>query len=278
MSVATTTGGGWPLWRRQVLAILTIEMRKMALSKRGFAAYLLGVLPWVILIIRAIAMMVFDGGDSEPPIAFAALFQVWMLHGAIYFACVAVFNHLFRGELADRSLHYYFLAPIRRTVLTVGKLVGGVAFTSLVFSISTVVSLVLMLIPHGWHVSSRYLFAGGGLGHLFVYLIVVVVACIGYGGLFLLSGVLLRNPIVPVIFIFLWEAVNPLLPVVLKKLSIIFYLTSLCPVPIPAETIAIIADPAPAWIAFLVPVAVAAVCVALASLRVQRMEIAYGTD
>ncbi len=277
MSVATTAGG-WPLWRRQVLAILAIEMRKMALSKRGFAAYVLAILPWIILIIRAIAMIVFEGGDSTPPIAFAWLFQGWMLHGAVYFACVAIFNHLYRGELADRSLHYYFLAPVRRTVLTVGKLVGGVAFTSLVFVISTVGSLGLMLIPHGWHEASQYLFSGGGLLHLLAYVLVVVVACLGYGGLFLLSGVLLRNPIVPVILIFLWEAANPLLPVVLKKISVIFYLTSLCPVPLPAETIAIVADPAPVWLALIVPVAIAAVTVAVASLKVSRMEIAYGTD
>ena len=35
------------------------------------------------------------------------------------------FTHLFRGEILGRTLHHYFLAPMPRSVLVVGKYLAG---------------------------------------------------------------------------------------------------------------------------------------------------------
>ncbi len=58
------------------------------------------------------------GQDS---IMFAGVFQFFFLRLAVFFGCLGIFMNLFRGEILDRSLHFYFLAPIRREVLMLGK-------------------------------------------------------------------------------------------------------------------------------------------------------------
>ena len=55
---------------------------------------------------------------------FASVFQFFYLRLAIFFGCVGIFTNLFRGELLDKSLHFYLLAPIRREVLLVGEVSG----------------------------------------------------------------------------------------------------------------------------------------------------------
>ena len=44
----------------------------------------------------------------------AWLFQVYYLHVAIFIGCLGVFTWLFRGEIVEKTLHYHFLAPMRR--------------------------------------------------------------------------------------------------------------------------------------------------------------------
>ena len=43
----------------------------------------------------------------------------------MYFGCVGIFTYLFRGEVVERTLHYYFLSPVRREVLMAGKYFAG---------------------------------------------------------------------------------------------------------------------------------------------------------
>ena len=52
----------------------------------------------------------------QDSLIFATVFQFFYLRLAIFFGCVGVFMNLFRGELIDKSLHFYLLAPIRREV------------------------------------------------------------------------------------------------------------------------------------------------------------------
>ena len=83
-----------------------------------------------------------------------------------------------------------------------------------------------------------------------------------------------------------WEGVNGILPHVLQKLSVLYYLRSLCPVPAPMD------DDAPALIRLLAaPAAPAsrpgailglllltAFVLWVASRAVRRMQISYGSD
>ena len=113
---------------------------------------------------------------------------------------------------------------------------------------------------------------------------VTALACIGYGSVFLAAGILLRNPIVPAAIILVWEASNSFLPAVLQKVSVIYYLKSLCPIDVPPQVkppfalLTVNPDPISPMIAIPGLLLVSAVVLLLASLRIRHMEISYGTE
>jgi ABC-type transport system involved in multi-copper enzyme maturation permease subunit len=223
------------------------------------------------------------GQDS---VMFAGVFQFFFLRLAIFFGCLGIFMNLFRGEILDRSLHFYFLAPIRREVLMAGKFLAGLLATCTIFVTSELLQTVAFL----WHFSPSardlYLYHNHGLEHAAIYLGVTVLACVGYGAFFLVAGMLFRNPILPAAGILIWEGINPFLPAVLKQFSVIYYLKSLCPVdfPTPPGTPPLMAmlisnsDPVAAPIAILGILGVALVALYVSSLQVRRMEINYSTE
>jgi ABC-type transport system involved in multi-copper enzyme maturation permease subunit len=194
--------------------------------------------------------------------------------------------NLFRGEILDKSLHFYFLAPIRREVLMVGKFVAGLLATCIIFVTSELLQIVVFTSNYSPNVRDLYLFHNHGLGAAAAYLGVTILACVGYGAFFLAAGMLFRNPILPAAGILIWEAVNPFLPTLLQKFSVIYYLKALCPVdiPTPPGTPALLAllvsnsDPVSAPVAILGVVAVALLVLYVSSLQVRRMEINYTSE
>jgi hypothetical protein len=167
-------------------------------------------------------------------------------------------------------------------VLLAGKYLAGVITTSVIFSAGTALTLAAILIHVPRATASQYLFAGGGVGHIVAYLGTTILACIGYGGVFLLMGFLFRNPVIPAALVLIWESANPFLPALLKKLSVIFYLQSLSPISVPAQGdfafLAILGEPAPAYLAVTGLLLVACVCLWFAARKVRQLEINYGTE
>jgi hypothetical protein len=171
---------------------------------------------------------------SQGSLIFATSFQTYFLRLAIFFGCVGIFINLFRGEMLDKSLHFYLLTPIRREILMAGKYLAGLLATVIIFTTSAALQLILMLSRFDHASISEYL-AGPGWGQIFSYLAVTALACVGYGSVFLAAGMFVRNPIIPTVIVLLWENANVFLPAILKKASLIFYLQSLCPVVAPTD-------------------------------------------
>ena len=73
------------------------------------------------------------------------------------------------------------------------------------------------------------------MGHVFWYAAAAALGCVGYGSVFLAFGLYVRNPIIPAAVLLAWEAVNGILPHGLQRMSILYYLQSLCPVPAPID-------------------------------------------
>jgi ABC-type transport system involved in multi-copper enzyme maturation permease subunit len=219
---------------------------------------------------------------QQDALIFATVFQFFYLRLAIFFGCVGIFMNLFRGELIDKSLHFYLLAPIRREVLLVGKYLAGLIATVVIFTTSTALQLWMLLLPYD---ASAYL-RGAGWHHIAAYLGVTALACLGYGSVFLAAGLLVRNPIIPAATVLLWESLVMFLPAALKKISVIFYLQSLCPVVAPPDKdmpalLAMLissAEPTPAVWAITGLVALTMVILVVASFRARKLEINYGTD
>jgi ABC-type transport system involved in multi-copper enzyme maturation permease subunit len=215
---------------------------------------------------------------------FASVFQLFYLRLAIFFGCVGIFTNLFRGELLDKSLHFYLLAPIRREVLLVGKYLAGLIATVVIFTVSTALQLLAM----GWHLTgpamTEYLH-GVGPGQIGSYLGVTALACLGYGSVFLAAGLLFRNPIIPAAVVLLWESANPFLPAALKKISVIFYLQSMCPVvasqrdmPALAALLLSSAEATPVVWAVSGLVVLTMAVLALAARQARKLEINYSSD
>ncbi|HEX8139803.1 MAG TPA: hypothetical protein VF544_19750 [Pyrinomonadaceae bacterium] len=270
----------WALWLRQVASILKLEVKKNFRGRRAVLIYLLALLP--VLIFGAIALIPPSvGGRSEPAFVnmmFANIFEILILRTVLFFGCAWIFMNLFRGEVVDRSLHYYFLSPLRREVLVAGKYLSGLLTSVILFGSATLISLVLLYLPMGYSASLQLLSEGNGLKYGLTYLAITVLACAGYGALFLLIGLLFRNPVIPALLVYGWEFINFLLPPVLKKLSVIHYLQSLMPLPLSEGPFAIVAEPTPAWVAVPTLLLMTGLVLLFSSIQIRWMEIKYGGE
>lgn len=272
--------GTWRLWIRQTLSIMRLELKKNFFSRRALLLYPVAGLPIFLLSILAIfppatSEMENFGMLSE---VFAAVYGGLILRTLVFFGCAWMFMNLFRGEVVDRSLHYYFLAPVRREVLVVGKYLSGLIAAIVLFTVTTAGSMLILYFGLFPSESREFFFAGAGAGHLFSYLGVTILACIGYGAVFLIVGLFFRNPIIPGLLLYGWEWINFLLPPGLKKVSVIHYLTSLVPVPMSEGPFAVLAEPTPAWIAVPSLFLFTAVVLFLSGLHIRRMEISYAAE
>ena len=75
-----------------------------------------------------------------------------------------------------------------------------------------------------------------------------------------------------------WEWLNSFLPAVLKKVSVIHYLQSLCPVPIDAGPFALPAEPTPAPLAIGGLLLLVAALLYAAIYRARRLEVLYSGE
>jgi ABC-type transport system involved in multi-copper enzyme maturation permease subunit len=270
----------WSLWWRQIRAIFRLEIEKNFLGRRSILIYLLALLP--IIPLALLAPFTPYGNEwrdfTQYSMIFSFIYGGLILRTVVFFGCAWIFMNLFRGEIVDRSLHFYFLSPVRREVLVVGKYLSGLVTSVLLFTGTTIVSMLLLYFPHFYSESVRFFSDGPGLGQLLTYAGITILACIGYGAFFIVVGLFFRNPIIPSLLLYGWEWLNFLLPPLLKKISVIHYLQSLTPVPLNDGPFAVIAEPTPAWIAVPSLIAVTILVLIAASYRIRHMEIRYGSD
>ena len=273
-------GVNWSLWLRQVGAIFRLEIEKNFLGRRAILIYLIALLPLFPLLI--LALVTPPGNEWKDfntySTIYAILYNGLILRTVVFFGSAWIFMNLFRGELVDRSLHYYFLSAVRREVLVVGKYVSGLVTSIVLFTGTTVVAMLLLYVPHFYSQSLRYFTEGRGLSQILTYAGITMLACVGYGAFFLVVGLFIRNPIIPALLLYGWEWLNFLLPPLLKKISVIHYLNSLVPVQISEGPFAVVAEPTPAWIAIPSMLVVTILVLILAAYRIRHMEIRYGSD
>jgi hypothetical protein len=113
-----------------------------------------------------------------------------------------------------------------------------------------------------------------------------VLGCVGYGSVFLAVGLYVRNPIIPAAVLLAWEGASGVMPHALQRVSILYYLQSLCPVPAPIEADApmlvrlLMAPAAPASkpAAILGLLVLTAFVLWVAARAVRRMQISYGSE
>jgi len=268
----------WELWLRQTAAILRMDLRKNFLSRRGIWIYLLAFAPVAVITLHVIIDRHSVGSIRTDTEVLAGIFQFFYHRFGIFFGCLGIFTWLFRGEIIEKSLHYYFLAPVKREVLLAGKFLGGLVTSVTLFGLGVLASFAMMYLHFG-DAGQYYVFNGPGMGQLLAYLGVTVLACIGYGSIFLALSLLLKNPIVPAVLVLGWETFTPVLPTLAQRFSITYYLKQLCPVTIPGQgflaLFTVVTEPVSTLSAILGPIVLATLVLLLACKFVRRLEISY---
>jgi hypothetical protein len=269
---------GWPLWRRQVWAVSRLETRRTFSIGRSLWLLWLAFAP--VLIIGVHAFHDRQHYMRDETLILAVIVQVFYVRFAIFFGCLALALRLFRGEVAEKTLHYPVLAPIRRDVLVVGKFLSAALTAILLYGAGITLCFGLMYghMPGGPEFVTR----GPGLAHLGAYLLATVLACLGYLAVVLAISLVFKNPIVPAVMVVVWEGLNGILPVWLKRFSVTFYVKPIYPVELPIGGISglftVVAEPTPVWICVTGLLAFSGLALAFVCWRVRRLEVGYATD
>ncbi len=272
----------WGVWWTQIRAVMRIELGRSFFSRRSWWIYLAVMAPVILTAGHSIAALYIERVGqhslSTDVKVFAGIFQFGYLRVFLFFGCAILFTNLFRGEVLSKTLHFYFLAPIRREVLAVAKYLSGLLAAMTLFCLSVALCHVTMFMHFGPQFYEYYL-QGPGLSNLLCYTGIAALACIGYGAVFTVMGLMFRNPMIPAAIVLVWEGMNAFLPPLLKKFSVIFYLLSMAPVEVPARgPISFLvqsADPAPVWLAVPGLLLVSALAMIYAGLRTRKFEVSY---
>ena len=271
----------WGLWWIQGRRLTLIELRRNILSWRASWIYFLAFAPTFIIFLHLLIGEHSPSSMAEDTDILAGIVQFYYVRLGIFFGCLGIFSRLIRGEMVERSLHFYLLSPVRREILLLSKFAaGGISALSL-FVTAIVADSTLMYAGYG-SAGRDYFLNGPGIGQLGAYALITVLGCLGYGAVFLLLSMVFRNP-APAAMLFLgWEAINPVLPSLLQKLSVASYLRHLMPISVPGEGIfallTIETEPVPGWAASIGLTLLIALVLSYACYRIRRLEIRYTTD
>ncbi len=273
----------WRLYGSQVSILVRNEVRRNLFTRRRIWIYLLALVPALLILIDDIfGRSSIDSAQIEYKTqVLAEIIQLYYFRLGIFFACMAIFTWLFRGEMVERTLHYQFLVPVKREVLVVGKFLAGAVVAIALFETAVLACFGLMYSRFG-SAAKSYVFDGPGFGQLGSYLLVTALACLGYGAVFLALSLLFKNPIIPGVVIMGWEAIAPIFPAWAQLLSVTFYLKHLCPVSLPITgplaIFTIVAEPVSPVIAVLGLLCLTIAILVLSCFLIHRMEITYTAE
>jgi len=275
---------GLVLWWRQYPVVLGQALRASLLSKRLIISFILILIPMTF--IATVGLIPTDDGQpitdnlSRARTIFGYVYSTFFLGAVLFLGNALTFTSLIRGDILNRSIHYSLLCPVRREILVLGKFSGGLIASAILFCSATVICYLLIYIPYGTTRLSMDLSGGIAMEQIMTYTLMTLMGCIGYGGLFMVAGLLFRNPLFPVLVIAGWEAISFLLPSTLKLFSVVYYLKSLMPVlidegPLP---LAVISSPLSPGVAIAGVIGLSALCIVISVLHMRKMEVRYTDD
>ncbi|HEY3625809.1 MAG TPA: ABC transporter permease subunit [Terracidiphilus sp.] len=271
----------WGLWWLQARRLVRIEVRRNLLSKKAWWIYFLAFVPTVIILIHLLKERHPQYDIPEDSTLLAGVVQFYYVRLGIFFGCLGIFSRLIRGEMIERSLHFYLLAPVRREVLLLSKFAAGSISALALFGTAMLANFALIYVGFG-AAGQDYVFNGPGMGQLEAYLAIVILACLGYGSVFLLLSMMFRNPTPAALLVFGWEAINPVMPSLLQKISVASYLRHLMPITVRGADIfallTVTTEPVPGWIAGLGLMVLIAVVLTYSCYRMRTLEIRYTTE
>jgi hypothetical protein len=249
------------------------ELKRFILARRWIGIYVLALAPVILMYARR--QVPEHTASASPSQEFAIIFQ-FIVEFGIFISCAVVFSQLFRGDILEKTLHFPLLAPVRREIIAAGKYLAGVMLVATLFTVSTAAALLLRY--SGTAESGAFFFDGPGWTHLVRYVAVAILATVGYGAVFLLVGLLFKNPGVPALFLLGWESFNFALPSILQRFSITHYLTPILPVQLDRGPFAIVMDRTAPILGIPIVLAFTVVLVAISGLFLRTVEVTYSAE
>jgi hypothetical protein len=271
----------WGLYWIQARRLTMIEIRRNLISWRASWIYFLAFIPTFIIFIHLLFDAHFQSSMSDDTNILSGIVEFYYIRLGVFFGCLGIFSRLIRGEMIERSLHFYLLSPVRREILLLSKFVAGSISAVGLFGTAMIADFVLMYAAYG-AAGREYVFHGPGLGQLEAYVLIIILACLGYGAVFLLLSMMFRNPTPAAMLVLGWEAINPVLPSLLQKISVASYLRHLMPVTVPGEGVfallTVETEPVSALVATIGLLALITVVLVYSCYRIRRLEIRYTTE
>jgi ABC-type transport system involved in multi-copper enzyme maturation permease subunit len=266
----------WNVWSKQALTIMGVELKRYILARRWLGVYAAALAPVALLIVATAFAPRNRLTVSDRSQLYAVFYQTFALRLSIFFSCALVFSQLFRGEILEKTLHFYLLSPVRREVIAAGKYLAGIVAIGSLFAVSTILTNILIYVPSTtW---PAFFLEGEGLGYLARYIGVTVLACVAYGSVFMFTGLYFRNPIIPAIVVGLWEGFFFFLPANLQKVTVMHYLQSLLPLVIDRGPFSVIVDPSSALFSILVLLSMTVLLVWASGRALRRTQVTYSAD
>jgi ABC-type transport system involved in multi-copper enzyme maturation permease subunit len=271
----------WGLWWVQVQRLVRIEVRRNLLSWRAAWVYFLAFVPTFIILLHTLFQRHSILALSEDTNVLAGIIQIYYIRLGIFFGCLGIFSRLIRGEMIERSLHFYLLSPVRREVLLLSKFAAGSISALVLFGSAVIADFALIYGAFG-PAGRDYVLNGAGMSQLGAYVSITILACLGYGAVFLLLSMMFRNPMPAAMLLLGWEAINPVLPAILQRISVASYLRHLMPVTVSADGVfallTVETEPVSAWAAALGLLALIAAVLVYSCYRIRSLEIRYTTE
>lgn len=271
----------WGLWWLQARRFTRIEIQRNLFSTRAWWIYFLAFVPALIIFVHLIVDRHPAFALSDDSNVLAGIVQFYYIRLGVFFGCLGIFSRLIRGEMIERSLHYYLLSPVRREIILLSKFAAGAMSAIALFGAAITLDFAVIYMGFG-SAGYEYVFHGPGLGQLGSYLLIVVLGCLGYGAVFLLLSLLFRNPTPGAMLVLGWEAINPVLPSLLQKISVASYLRHLMPVSVPGQGIfallTVETEPVSTWAAVAGLLIVTAAVLSYSCYRMRKLEIRYTTE
>jgi hypothetical protein len=271
----------WDLWLLQGLRLTRIELRRNLFSPRSGWIYFLAFIPTALLLVQMLFQTHPVFQLVQDTTILAGVVEFYYIRLGIFFGCLGIFSRLIRGEMVERSLHFYLLSPVRREILLLAKFAAGSISAICLFGSAMIGNFLLMYGGYG-PLGREYILNGPGLSQLGSYLVIVALACLGYGSIFLLLSMKFRNPAPAAMILLGWEVINPVLPSLLQKLSVASYLRHLMPVTVPARGIfallSVETESVPAWAATAGLLVLTTFVLVWSCYRMRRLEIRYTTE
>jgi ABC-type transport system involved in multi-copper enzyme maturation permease subunit len=158
--------------------------------------------------------------------------MIWILYLRFIVPVLAVFygTALIADEVEDKTITYLFTRPISRAAVLAGKYLAYVTCTGLVV-LPSVVIVYFLIVPIGA--------IAGTFPALVTDLGLLALGLVAYGAIFAMVGAVLKRPlVVGLVFAFGWEQGALLMPGYLRRFTVAYYLQSLVPHAMPADSTA----------------------------------------